>query len=192
MRNIRLILCLLILALTLGACGGEKAPSAEVQTAPQTTTPAIQTEQTTEAAEPEETEGEVPATEPKISMAAIYEKMTGSDTMPEMMEMDETMQRDYCGISREDVAQSVVAICADGLRTDEIWLIQAVDEAAAERIAELARTRQKAKEDETVNYAPDQYAIVEKAELVQEGEYVAFLVSPEAKALTEIFRQEIG
>lgn len=190
MRNIRLILCLLILALTLGACGGEKAPSAEVQTAPQAPTQAIQTEQPTEAAEPEETEGETPATEPKISMAAIYEKMTAN--LPEMVEMDETMQLNYCGISREDVSQAVVAICADGLRTDEIWLIQAVDEAAAERIAELARTRQKAKEDETVNYAPDQYAIVEKAELVQEGEYVAFLVSPEAKALTEIFRQEIG
>lgn len=190
MRNIRLILCLLILALTLTACDGQQTP--ETEAAPQTAAPTAQAESTmqTEAVVPEETTGEVPATEPGVSMAAIYEKMTVN--MPEMVEMDEAMRLNYCGISQEDVSQAVVAICADGLRADEIWLIQAVDEAAAVKIGELAQTRLKAKEDETRNYAPDQFAVVENAELLQEGPYVALLVSPEAKTLTEIFRQEIG
>lgn len=188
MRNIRLILCFLIVALAMTACGGQQA--LETEAVPQAAAPTAQTEQATEAAEPVETTEAVPETEPGISMTAIYEKMAAN--LPEMVEMDETMQLNYCGISREDVSQSVVSICTDGLRTDEIWLIQAVDEGAAEKITELAQTRLKAKADETRNYAPDQYAVVEKAELLQEGQYVALLVSPEAKALTEIFRQEIG
>ena len=75
------------------------------------------------------------------------------------------------------------AICAEGMRSDEVWLIEAKDDASLENLRQLAQTRIEAKLDETVSYAPDQYAVVEKAELLTNGRYLALLISPDVDAL---------
>ena len=43
-----------------------------------------------------------------------------------------------------------------------------------------------AKEEETINYTPDQYVIVEKAEILTKDLYIAFLVSPDVEQLKTI------
>lgn len=112
---------------------------------------------------------------------ALYDTLTAS--MPQMLRMDETTMLNFQGIEIADCAQSAVAICAEGLRTDEIWLIEAKDEAALEKIKTLAEGRLKAKAEETVSYSPDQYAVVEKAKLLTEGNYLFLLVSPDVDTL---------
>ena len=69
------------------------------------------------------------------------------------------------------------------MRSDEVWLIEAKDDASLESLRQLAQTRIEAKLDETVSYAPDQYAVVEKAELLTNGRYLALLISPDVDAL---------
>lgn len=116
---------------------------------------------------------------------AIYESY--ADILPEMMVLDETTMLNFLGIQAEDCNQVVAAVCANGLRTDEIWLIEARDEAAFERLTQLADSRLVAKEDETISYSPDQYAVVEKAVIVTNGLYLAFLVSPDVDTLKTTF-----
>ena len=116
-----------------------------------------------------------------IDLAALYDNMV--DTLPDMLVMDEETMLNFFGIEAADCKQVVTAVCGDGLRADEVWLIEAVDEAALARLKELADTRIAAKADETINYVPDQYAVVEKAEVFTDGLYLVLLVSPDVDAL---------
>lgn len=121
----------------------------------------------------------------KIDVNALYDGY--SQYMPDMFFPDEDTMLNFLGINVEDCAQYKVAICAEGMRCDEIWLIEAKDEAALETLQQLARTRIEAKLDETVSYAPDQYVVVEKAVVLTEGNYLALLISPDVDALKAEF-----
>lgn len=120
------------------------------------------------------------AAEP-VDLNAVYEGM--QDSLPEMFVMDETTMLNFLGIRAEDCRQAVAAVSNDGLRADEVWLIEAKDQQALDKLKTLAQTRLEAKADETVLYSPEQYAVVEKAELITQGMYLALLVSPDVDTL---------
>lgn len=120
-----------------------------------------------------------------IDVNALYESY--SEYMPDMFYPDEATMMNFLGISVEDCAQYKVAVCAEGMRADEVWLIEAKDEVSLETLRELAEFRIESKLEETVTYAPDQYVVVEKAELLINGKYLALLISPDVEALKEGF-----
>lgn len=121
----------------------------------------------------------------KVDVKTLYEGW--SQYMPEMFFPDEDTMLNFLGIHSEDCAQYQVALCAEGLQVDEVWLIEAVDEAALERLRNLAQVRIQAKLDETETYVPEQFLIVEKAEVLTNGLYLALLISPNAADLKAEF-----
>ena len=130
--------------------------------------------------------------EKSMDMANTYEKLAQAVELPDMLELPEDLILDLCGINAEDVNQCRVVICEDSLRTDEIWLVEAKDEERAKAVEALAQNRLKAKAEESITYSPEQYAVVEKAQLIRTGRFVALLVSPDAEALAAAFRAEAG
>lgn len=174
-------------------------PKEEQQTPVEEQTPVVkedpetaeQVEETPE--EPEDTaEPETPVDESTgPDMAEIAALLMELD-MPEMISLDSILMLDYCGIEQGDVKQAFVAICADSLRTDELWLIEAVDEAAADRLVALADFRLQMKGEESITYSPEQYEVVQQAEVIRHGCYVAMLVSPNADELAALYNQLIG
>lgn len=161
------LLCLTLICCLLALCGCSESP------APETTAPA---ETETLAAH--------------ADLAQLYTQMT--QKLPEMIEMEPDMMLDYCGIDPEQCVQAVAATNSNGLETDEIWLLEAVDEAAADTLEEMAELRLKMKAEETESYDPDQYAVVQKAKLLREGTYLALIVTPEAAELAEMFQAALG
>ena len=121
----------------------------------------------------------------EMDVQAVYESMEG--TLPEMLVMDEAMMLNFCGIKAEQCAQVVVAVCSDGLRADEVWLIEAADEAALKELEGLAEGRLTRKGEESITYSPEQYEVVKKAEVITAGNYLGVLVSPDVDALVDIF-----
>ena len=121
----------------------------------------------------------------EMDVQAVYESM--ESTLPEMLVMDEAMMLNFCGIKAEQCAQVVVAVCSDGLRADEVWLIEAADEAALKELEGLAEGRLTRKGEESITYSPEQYEVVKKAEVITAGNYLAVLVSPDVDALVDIF-----
>lgn len=116
-----------------------------------------------------------------IDVNALFDSY--SQYLPDMFYPDESTMISFLGIDIADCVQYKIAICAEGMRSDEVWLIEAKDEAALENLRQLAESRIQSKMDETISYAPDQYAIVEKAEVLTNGLYLALLVSPDVDAL---------
>ena len=122
-----------------------------------------------------------------IDVQSVYDSM--ADLLPEMLPMDEAMMLNFCGIKAEQCKQVVVAVCSDGLRADEVWLIEAVDEGALEELKDLADGRLTRKGEESITYSPEQYEVVKKAEVITAGNYLAVLVSPDVDALVKIFNE---
>ncbi len=116
-----------------------------------------------------------------VDLNALYDGF--GETLPEMILMDEVYRMNFFGIDSADCTQVVTAVCANGLRTDEVWLIEAKDAAALERLQTLAESRLKAKAEETMSYSPDQYAVVQQGELIVAGNYLILLVSPDVQTL---------
>lgn len=116
-----------------------------------------------------------------VDLNALYESY--AQYMPDMFALDEDTMMNFLGIDAADCANYAVYICGDGLRADEVWLIEAKDEAALGRLKEMADARMLAKENETISYVPDQYVIVEQGVVLTNGLYLALLVSPDVEAL---------
>lgn len=116
-----------------------------------------------------------------LDIDALYESY--GQYLPEMFFPDEATMLNFLGIDVADCASYKVAICAEGLRADEVWLIEAKDEAAMERLYQLAETRIVSKLDETETYAPDQYLIVQEAVILTNGRYLALLISPDVASM---------
>lgn len=118
-----------------------------------------------------------------VDLQSVYDAISGA--MPEMMVLEETLQMNLLGVDAADCQQVITAICADSMRVDEVWLIQAKDDAALARLTELAKVRINAQAEVCESYSPDQYAIVKKAELLTEGRYLALLIGPDAAQLRQ-------
>ena len=116
-----------------------------------------------------------------VDVNALYDSF--GQYMPDMFFPDEDTMMNFLGIDAKDCKQYMVAICAEGMRSDEVWLIQAKNASSLEKLKKLAETRIEAKKDETVSYAPDQYVVVEKAVVLTKGNYLALLISPDVDAL---------
>lgn len=121
----------------------------------------------------------------QMDMQAVYDSFVPS--LPDMLIMDEDMMLNFCGIDAELCEQAVVAVCSDGLRADEIWLIEAKDAKALKELEGLAQGRLTRKGEESITYSPEQYEIVQAAQVITAGNYLAVIVTPEAAALAELF-----
>ena len=120
-----------------------------------------------------------------LDVAALYEDY--QQYLPEMFFPDDATLLNFLGIRAEDCVQYKVAICAEGLRADEVWLIEAKDDAALETLTNLANARIQSKLDETETYAPDQYLIVQQAVVLTHGRYLVLFISPDVETLKASF-----
>jgi hypothetical protein len=123
----------------------------------------------------------------QMDVKAVYDSMV--PVLPEMLPMDEMMMLNFCGIEAEMCKQAVVSVCFDGLRADEIWLIEAKDADTLEQLEALAQSRLERKGEESITYSPEQYEVVQAAEVITAGNYLAVIVSPDVQDLVEIFNQ---
>ena len=167
MKRIQWTALIAALALLLAACGAAPAP--------ETAAPAAETQA-----------GESP------DLEAVYQDFEESFELPEMAAVSEKRRDAILGIAPEDCLQAVTMLCGDSVRADEIWMIEAADDAAANRIAELAQARLDQRAQEMENYLPDQLQIVKQAKLVREGRFVGLFVSPEADAMEDAFRSAVA
>ena len=127
----------------------------------------------------------------QVDIDALYTQLEGLG-LPAMVEVNADMQLSLYGIEAADTVKSKVTISDDGLRADEVWLIEAVDAEAAARIEGLVKSRIQQKDDESVTYSPEQNAIVKKSMVKVAGNYVFFICSPEVEAMQKAVNTALG
>lgn len=125
------------------------------------------------------------AVESATDMQAIYDSYTSY--LPEMILLDDNSMLNLYGVDTSKCKQAIIANCSDGLRSDEVWLIEANDEAYAKEVATLAQNRIDREAQETQNYAPDQYAVVQNAKIIEDGCNVVMIISPDVDTLADLY-----
>ncbi|MDO4831448.1 MAG: DUF4358 domain-containing protein [Clostridia bacterium] len=131
--------------------------------------------------------GKTPAVSDIVT--AITEKYPMSDAMIKID--DETTITNTIGIEKADYTDIAVYVNNSGLDQDEIIIVKATDADAAKRITEVLNNQLTGKMNSTKNYLPEQYEIVEKCKVVQEGDYLSLIISPDADAMNEIFKAQL-
>lgn len=129
-----------------------------------------------------------PEAAPHADFAALYAALTALPDAPEMVPVSEKRMLNYYGIDPAVCPQAMISRCSDGLRVDEIWLVEAQSDEAARKIKELAEARVTLVGQETENYLPDQYAVVKQAKIIQNGSSVGLFISPQADKMAELFQ----
>lgn len=123
------------------------------------------------------------------ALTDIYADMEATGVLPPMLEVDAEMALDFYGFDPADYAQGVLMISQDSLLADEVLLLRATDAAAAARLKAFMQGRLEAKANEAKGYSPEQYAIIQKGQLLAEGLSLALIVSPDVDKLTAVYRQ---
>lgn len=105
----------------------------------------------------------------------------------DMMTMSSKHLKNLYGIAETDVVKFSGVMKTDGITADEVLLIEAENETKADALKEKLQARLKNKANEAKDYLPEQYAVIEKAEIKQKGQYLALLVSPDVDALSKLW-----
>ncbi len=119
-------------------------------------------------------------------MQTLYDSMRSNDAMKEMLIVPGDKAEYVFGVLAADCRQEILSVSQDSVLADEVWLIEAADQSAADRIEKLAAARMEQKGNELKSYAPDQYQIVQKGVLLRRGNCVYLIISPAVDELTKL------
>ncbi len=119
------------------------------------------------------------------NMESVFASM--AEQLPEIAPFDAENVFDAYGVKPADCKQEVVISYYDGSCTAELWLIEAVDEEAAQSIHTLAQARLDSMGAQFRTYDAAAYALVQEAKLFTHGNCVVLIVAENAAALLEIY-----
>ncbi len=132
------------------------------------------------------------ATVAQLNLEETYNTILSGVEMPDMYAVKPEQMLDLYGIRAEDCNQAVVYICVNSLRADEIWLLEAKDAAAMETLKNLVNNRIAQKDAESITYSPEQNKVVKAAQIIEAGNYLVMIVSPDSAAIADAFRAAAG
>ena len=121
----------------------------------------------------------------------VIADMKSKITNAEMMDYSaEDLMPNY-GIDSGDTKQFAAYVDSTGIKGDEIVIIEGKDADATKRIKEKLDVRYKQKENEMKDYLPEEYAVLKKCSVNQNGNYISMIVSPQYEELNKIYNQAI-
>lgn len=127
-----------------------------------------------------------------VDLAALMAKLPlAQEDRDGMMELDAADLMTYYGIEGADVKQFAALMHTSGIDCDEIVLIEAPDSAAAGRVKNALETRLEIKKNEMRDYLPEEYAVIARCGVRQDGTLVAMIVSPDEKHITGVYQEGI-
>lgn len=125
--------------------------------------------------------------ETAIDLDKAYADMTALEGLPSMFVLAPDKAEYIYGLMQSDCARQTVALCENSVMADEIWLVEATDSAAADRVEALAKQRLEQKAAETRDYNPEQYRVVQDGKVLRKGNYVALIVSAKSAEMAKFF-----
>lgn len=126
-------------------------------------------------------------------LSEIFGSIKAEYSVTDMVEFDDvsTLERFY-GITEDQVDEFAGGVNNSGVKMEEIVLVKAKDSAAASDIAEKLNNRLSSKLNETKNYNPEQYAIVEKSSVDTDNLYVSLIISENVEGMKKLYKEGIG
>ena len=125
-------------------------------------------------------------------LSEVFEKLKTDYNITDLLEYKSADDLSRYGIKAEDVEESAGGVNKTGVNQEEIVLVKTKDAEAAKRVQDALSKRLESKLNETKNYNPEQYAIVEKCSVDVDGNYVSMIISSNAEAMKKDYKTAIG
>ena len=129
-----------------------------------------------------ENNGEAAVTQ---TLEEIYAQMETNVELPEMVRLEDDYITNYYGADLSTFDEYVFAAAEDALLAENIILVKMKDGESNEAVVKLLNNIIKQKKTELESYLPEQYKIVEKSEVITNGDYVALIISSKKAELLE-------
>ncbi len=127
----------------------------------------------------------------QADLAKVMTDMKTKITNKDMMDLSKDDLMTNYGIEAADVKQFAAYIDSTGTKGDEIVFLEGKDADAAKRMKEKLDARYKQKEVEMKDYLPEEYAMLKKCSVNQDGNYVSMIISPQYEELNKIYNAAI-
>ena len=128
--------------------------------------------------------GSTPA---NVDLNAVMKDMKSQVAFTDTIDLTKDDLNSNYGIKSEDVKQFAALADTTGIKADELVMIEGKNADAAKRIKAALDTRYQEKINANISYLPEQYAIIKKCSVRQNGNYVSMLVSPDAEKIVKIY-----
>ncbi len=135
--------------------------------------------------EAEEVYGEV---DPSVAQEMLF-VITDGIELPYRNNMDSVMFADTYGISPKHLSSYVVSMPMMNVHATEIAIFEVVDEKGREAVKAGIDKRVQALTEQWKSYLPEQYELVKNYQVVDKGNFVLFVISDEADAIINKFKQ---
>lgn len=125
-------------------------------------------------------------------LSEVFEQIKTDYNVTDMLEFDSVDDFSRYGIAADDIKEYAGGINRSGVNQEEIIMILATDSDAAARVEEALNKRLESKMNETKNYNPEQYAIMEDCSVDVDNNYVSLFISENADKMKADYKKAIG
>lgn len=179
--KIRQLILVMTGVMLLGGCGSQAADNGEV------TGDVVVVQEETKVAKTDSVQAE-PITEEVVvkSVAEVYAEIQNSVELYSPMEFDDEFLMNYYGIDAGLLEEYVFSMSEDAASAETIVVMKAKSAEDVEHLSELMQVVVDEKRNEMENYLPEQFAIVEKAEVKTRDHYIWLVISENEDAIKKI------
>ena len=125
-----------------------------------------------------------------VPLQDIFNEVKAEVKFPEMIEYTSADQLDRrYGITEDMIDDYAGGIEAASVTTNEIVLVKAKDDAAADDIETKLQNRLDVLLKQSRNYLPEQAAVIEKCKVDRNDRLIALIISPDAEKITESYHK---
>lgn len=130
--------------------------------------------------------GSTPAPK-EVNLASVMEEILTTAPIDDALTLGESDMLDFYGIKGEQMKQFAAVLNINGISAQEIVLIEAADQAAAQEIAKKLDNRLSSRMAESKDYLPDEYEIISQCKVAQEGNYFRMIIHANAEQAITIY-----
>lgn len=126
------------------------------------------------------------------SVSDMFEQIKVQTKLPEMLFLEKADDLDrYYGITPDDVAEFAGGIDNSGTSQDEIVIIKAKDDTAADNVQKMLQRKYDSKLNQIQNYDADETEKIKNGKVEKNGLYVTLVISDDFDKITEIIKNSI-
>lgn len=122
-------------------------------------------------------------------LSAVMKTLNESYDLSHMMELTDIDLMDLYGIDTALTNQYAASIASSGIDADEIILLEAKDKDAYTTLKEKITNRYNQKLNEAKDYLPDEYTKITACPVLENGLYIALIVSNDYEAMTKLYNE---
>lgn len=118
----------------------------------------------------------------------VVEKAADTENMTKASERE---IRKYYGLTAEDYEEAVLYYTQETMSVEEILLIKSKDEEDMEKIENAIEERRRNRISDFEGYRPEQVKLLKDAIVSKKGDYILFVVSPDAGKIESAFAKSL-